>query len=487
MPPRSALMLGLLLAALPDGLAAQERGPARAPEVPMASAFDNLGRGDAPASGAPWWRDFGDPVLDTLVETALRDNFTIAEAGARLDRARAGIRAADGARLPAIGIDAEAGYARLSREDPQLGPAARLPGFERSQDRYAATIGAAWEVDLFGRLGARSREARADALASAAGLEAARLAVATEIAERYITLRLLQEREGVARGRADTLGELARLSALRVERGVSAPVERDRLAAEFETARAVIPQLEAAIEEQYARIDVLLARAIGTSRRDLAARTGLPAVRVIDLFSTPAELLGRRPDILAADATLAARDAGVAAAQRDRLPRFSLGGLIGTIAGALNPLFGAAALTVQGSGGVSYTAFDGGRSRAAVDAARAEVAEATAIYQRTVLSAIADVEAAGAARERASARLTALREAESRLETTIGAVRQGEAQGAFALVDVLDVDRRLQDARDARLIAEADEALASVALVRALGGGVPAPELALRREGQPAR
>ncbi|MBX7481665.1 efflux transporter outer membrane subunit [Qipengyuania qiaonensis] len=479
MPSRPAMMLGLLLAAIPNGLAAQERELSQPPEVPMAGAFDNLVSGDAPASGAAWWRDFNDPVLDALIETAMRGNFTIAEAAARLDRARAGIRAADGTRLPAIGVDAEAGYARLSREDPQLGPAAQLPGFERNQDRYAATIGATWELDLFGRLGARSREARADALASAAGLEAARLAVTTEIAERYITLRLLQQRRGVAEARAAALGELARLSALRVERGVSAPVERDRLLAELETARAVVPALQTAIEEQYARIDVLLAREIGTSRRDLAAPTGLPAARVIDLSATPAELLGRRPDILAAYATLVARDAGVAAAQRDRLPRFNLGGLIGTIAGAINPLFGAAAFTAQGSGGVSYTASDGGRSRAAVDAARAEVDEATAAYQRTVLSAIADVEAAGAARDGAAARAAGLREAERRLEATLDAVRLGEARGAVALVDVLDVDRRLQDARDARLVAEADEALASIALVRALGGaGASQTELA---------
>lgn len=470
---RTALSVSLLLLVTPSALLAQPRSPGTPPEVAMGPGFDNLAGTHGIQVEADWWRGFGDPILTELIETGLAQNLTIAEAGARLDRARSGIRAADGARLPALSADAMAAYARISREDPQLGPAVRLPGFERDQDRYAATLGASWEFDLFGRLGARSREARAIAQASAAEVEAARLAVTSEIAERYVTLRLLQQRQIVAARRASALGELARLSALRVGRGVSAPIERDRLVAEAESASAIVPGIAAAIEDQYARLDVLLARSVGTSRATLSAPTGLPAAQVIDLAATPADLLARRPDVIAAQATLSARDARVAAAMRDRLPRFNLGALIGTIAGALNPLFGAAALTAQGSGGVSYSLFDGGRSRAAVEAAEADVVGASSAYQRTVLSAVADVEAAAAQRTGAIARLGSLREAERRLEATLAAVRHGEATGALALTDVLDVDRRIQEARDARLIAEADQVLASIALIRALGGGGP--------------
>ena len=269
------------------------------------------------------------------------------------------------------------------------------------------------------------------------------------------------------------MSELARLSAFRAERGVSPQSERDRLVAEAQSAAAVAPVLAAAIEEQYARIDVLAGRTVGLARNELSSPANLPDTPGIDLAATPADLLRRRPDIIAADARLAARDAGVAAALRDRLPRFNLAGLIGTIAGAINPLFSAAAFTAQGTAGLSYSIFDGGRSRAAVDAARADVAAASSSYQRTVLCAIADVEAASAARISADARTRFLREAEQRLETASNAVRLGESQGALSLNDVLDVDRRLQDARDARLVAEADRALASIALVRALGGGGP--------------
>ena len=269
------------------------------------------------------------------------------------------------------------------------------------------------------------------------------------------------------------MSELARLSAFRAERGVSPRSERDRLVAEAQSAAAVAPVLAAAIEEQYARIDVLAGRTVGLARNELSSPANLPDTPGIDLAATPADLLRRCPDIIAADARLAARDAGVAAALRDRLPRFNLAGLIGTIAGAIHPLFSAAAFTAQGTAGLSYSIFDGGRSRAAVDAARADVAAASSSYQRTVLGAIADVEAASAARISADARTRFLREAEQRLETASNAVRLGEAQGALSLNDVLDVDRRLQDARDARLVAEADRALASIALVRALGGSGP--------------
>lgn len=446
---------------------------ASVPTPPMAARFENLAQGSS-ALSPEWWRAFGDPHLDELISVALERNLTIAEAGARLARARADVRLAEGAVKPALGVDASAGFVRLSEEDPQLGPATALPGFERDQDRYAIVAGASWEIDLFGRLGARSRAARADALASAAEVEAARLAITCELAERYVTLRLLQQRLRVAEARADALSRLAALAALRAERGVTAPIERDHLLAEARSASAAIPLLTAAIEEQLARLDVLLAREIGTSSRMLAPEQPIPAAFALDLALTPADLLARRPDVLAAEATLVARDATVAAALRDRLPRFNLAGLIGTIAGALNPLFGGAAFAAQGSAAIGYTALDGGRSRAAVDAARADVAGAANAYQRTVLSAIAEVETAAASRDSADIRFVELSEAEARLEAIYAAVQEGERQGALALSDLLDVDRRLQDARDARLEAEGARTLATIALVRALGGGVRA-------------
>jgi NodT family efflux transporter outer membrane factor (OMF) lipoprotein len=439
----------------------------------LAPAFANLPAvADARAPSAEWWEAFDDPALDALIESALAQNFDIAEAAARLDRARAGIRAADGARIPQLSFGASAAVARLSEEDPQLGAARFLPGFDRNQDRYALTAGASWEIDLFGRLGARTRAARADAVASAHALDAARLAVASEIAQRYVSLRLLQQRRIVAEHRARALAEMARLADLRVERGIAPAIERDRLAAEARTAAAAVPQFLAATEDQLARIDAVAGREIGTSRNALQDPAVIPAPRAIDLSLVPADLLRRRPDVLATEATLAGRDARVAAALADRLPRFNLGGLLGLIAGAINPLFGAAAFAAQGEAAISYTAFDGGRSRANVDAAGADVRAAAAAYQQSVLSAVADVESAAAARTNAETRIVLLGEAEQRLESTIRAVRRAQEQGAASLSDVLDVDRRLQDARDARLVAEADRSLAAIALVRALGGGV---------------
>lgn len=469
-----SLILGVACLAGMAGPASAEAPspPGDLPIVPMAPGFANLKPG-ADVLADDWWRGFADPVLDDLVATALDQNFSIAEAGARLERARAGIRAADGARLPSVSVDGSAAAARLSTQDPQLGPVAAFPGFQRNQERYVGSIGASWEIDLFGRLGARSREARAEAEGADAGVRAAQLAVASEIAERYINLRLLQHRREVAQARATALAELARLAAIRAERGVSPAIEGHRLEAEARSAAAAAPLFDAGIAEQLARIDVLLAREVGTSARTLATLAPLPQAPSLDLSIAPVDLLERRPDVVAAGARVRARDAAVAAALRDRLPRFNLGGLLGTIAGAINPLFGAAALTAQGSAGFSYSPFDGGRSRAAVGVARADVAEAANAYQRTVLSAIADVEAASAARESAAARAANLRQAEDRLEEVLNATRIGEARGALALSDVLDVDRRLQDARDARLVSEAERSLATIALIRALGGGAP--------------
>ena len=397
--------------------------PADLPVVPIASEFTNLeSRRPVAAPESRWWQSFNDPYLNTLIEQALQQSFDIAEAAARLDRARAGIRFAAGAKLPAIAASADAAAVRLSKEDPEFQSVSNLPGFERNVDRYSVSIGASWELDLFGRLGDREKAAVADTASASWKLEAAKLTVTTEIAQRYITLRLLQQRNIVAERRAFTLSEQARLSAMRVERGVSPAIERDRLIAEARIARSSVPPLLAAIEDQMARIDVLVGRTVGTSREELGEAQ-------------------------------------------------ALAGLIGTIAGAINPLFGSAALNLQGSAGINYTAFDGGRSRANLDVARADVASASAIYQRTVLSAIADVEAAASARASAERRARDLTEAETLLSNSLVSLQLAQSQGAASLSDVLDVDRRLQESRDTLVVAQADKLLASIALVQALGGG----------------
>jgi NodT family efflux transporter outer membrane factor (OMF) lipoprotein len=453
--------LVLALAVPPSAVVAQS---------PVPQAFGNMEAGEE-LPQADWWKLFGDADLDRLIEATLRQNFDIAEAEARLKRARAGLGFAKGASLPSVGIEGSASASRLSRQDPEFGGQANSPGFDRNPERFSAGIGATWEIDLFGRLSARERAAANDAKAARQAVEGARLAVITEVSERYFLLRLFQERRAIAMRRSDLLDELARLSALRVERGVSPTAEFDRLSAEAQTARQGVPALDAAIEDQFARIDVLVGREVGAARRDLAA-TGWKALRYpVDLSATPASVLARRPDVQAALSDLAARNASVAAAERDRLPRFNLGGLLATVAGAINPLFGSAAFAAQGSAGVSYVAFDGGRSRAAVDAAKADVEGSMAQYQRTVLTALADVEAASSAKRSAEQRADLATGAQQRLENALKSVRLAQQQGAASLTDVLDVDRRLVDAREARLLAETDQALFSVRLVRALGGG----------------
>jgi outer membrane protein TolC len=258
--------------------------PADLPVVPIASEFTNLeSRRPVAAPESRWWQSFNDPYLNTLIEQALQQSFDIAEAAARLDRARAGIRFAAGAKLPAIAASADAAAVRLSKEDPEFQSVSNLPGFERNVDRYSVSIGASWELDLFGRLGDREKAAVADTASASWKLEAAKLTVTTEIAQRYITLRLLQQRNIVAERRAFTLSEQARLSAMRVERGVSPAIERDRLIAEARIARSSVPPLLAAIEDQMARIDVLVGRTVGTSREELGEAQALPTLSTLPL------------------------------------------------------------------------------------------------------------------------------------------------------------------------------------------------------------
>lgn len=169
----------LLGAATPDALAASHRVP---PPPALSTAFRNAPvAADSVPLAEGWWKSFGDPVLDRLVDTALSGNLDIAAAAARLEQAAAGLKAAKGALLPQASLDGSGGFKQQSIEDVQGRAFSRFPGFKRTVEQYGLNGAASWELDLFGRLSAGAREARAEAGAADAGLAGARLTIAAEV------------------------------------------------------------------------------------------------------------------------------------------------------------------------------------------------------------------------------------------------------------------------------------------------------------------
>lgn len=460
-------MLATLL--LTASLAACSVGPEYVrPEMALTSSYTTAAQ-FRPAD-EQWWRGFGDPVLDGVVERALAQNLDLAAAGARIRQARASAQAAGAALLPVLDATADAEADRQSLRSP-IGAAARQLGFSRDYELYQLGAQASWEIDLFGGLSSERQAARAELGAAQADVAAVRLSVVAETVDAYLQMRGLQARLVVAEDQLALRRQLSGLVRQRVEHGLSAERDLHRVVGEEQGVASSLAPLRAGLSAQMNRLDVLMGLQAGASRAQFVRRDPIPRAPDPSGSADPAELMRRRPDVLAAERRLAASNARIGAAVADYYPHLSLGGVLGLVSLGTSHLFTGDAVNASGGADLRWRLFDFGRIDAQVAQARGREAEALAIYRQTALGATEDVETAlvglvqgrqeVSERERQVASLTRARDQ----------ARMAFQGGAVSLLDVLDADRALLDASDRLQQARAGAARASVAATRALGGG----------------
>ncbi|MBW8755959.1 MAG: efflux transporter outer membrane subunit [Sphingomonadales bacterium] len=429
--------------------------PPMATEFVGAAAVEDRTRGAAPADLVSWWKSFDDPLLSSLVDRALAQNLDLQQAVARVAQARAALTGANAALLPSGQVSGAAGTNYQSLETPIGRIGSAFPQFERRSDLYQLDLGASWEVDLFGGKSAAREAARADWQASAAGAVAARLAVAAETADAYVAIRGLQARLDVARSQVAIQERLVALVDLQYRKGVAAELQLRQAEGALAQVRASVPALQNELDIALNALDVL----IGVVPPSISGAGGPPA------------LLRRRPDIIAAERTLAASNARIGVAMAEYYPKFSLSGLLGTATTAAGGLLGGGATEASGVLGLRWRLFDFGRIDAEIKAAKGRNGEALAGYRLTVLRASQDVEDAFSTLVQQEARVRALTAGETSLARARDASSTAYKAGAVSLIEVLDADRRLLENRDGTIQARAAAARGAVASFRALGGG----------------
>jgi len=449
----------------------------RSPEIALSPTFlGQQGVDHRPAQRqaelTTWWAAFDDPLLTRFITQALDQNLDIAQAVARVAQSRAGLRYADATLLPAANLSASAARAYQSLETPLAQVLNANPGFERSGSLYEANVGASWEIDLFGGLRRRQEAARAAYEASEAGAVATRLAVAAQTADVYVTVRGLQARIAIARQQADTRRQLLAMVRLQYEKGVAAELQMNQAEGSLTQAEAQIPVLEAGLDAAMNALDVLLGVPPGTYRGELAAAMPVPVAPGLAASATPAELIRRRPDLIAAERRLATANARIGVAIAEYYPKFSLAGLLGSATAiASGNLFTGAASQAQGVLGLRWRLFDFGRVDAQIAAARGQEAEALAAYRLAVLRAAEDVENAFSALVKREAQLGILTRGEASLARARANSFAAYQGGIVSLIEVLDADSKLLEVRDGKAQAQTEAARAAIASFRALGGG----------------
>lgn len=436
------------------GCATPIEPPQRATEVPLPARW-RTDPGATAAQPADWWRSFGDPVLAQTVEAALAGNTDVATAAARVREARAQEAVARSQRWPSLDFAVGASRSR------SVGPLGQASTSTAAQPVFQA----AYELDLFGRVASQVQAAQAGTAAAQAARDAAALAVAAAAASGYLTLRTLDARLAVLRATLASRAESLRLASGRARVGYTSELELRQAEAEYEATAQAVPQAEAAIARQEHALNLLAAAPPQDVTRG-PALTALTAPPVPD--GLPSDLLRRRPDIAQAEATLAASDATLANARAQFLPQLRLTGSIGrTFSSSL-----ADPITVWSLGAsVLAPLFSAGRLQGQLDVAGARREQAALAYQRTVLTALREV-------EDALSSVARLREQRTHLQAQRAAVAEALRHavnryrgGYSSYLEQLDAQRSVLSAELALVQVIGDELTATVALQQALGGG----------------
>ena len=457
-------LIGLLLLATGCATAPLADHPALDAGVPAAwTGRDDTGGPPALA----WWADFGDPGLDDVVQSALLQNYDLQAAAARLDQALADSRIAGADLQPALQV----GLNGSQRKQNFIGfpiPGAEDRVLSSVFTNFGVSLDLTWEADLWGRLRAGARAALADLQSRAADLRAAQLSLAGQTTKAWFASAEAQQQLRLAEASVASFRISSEYVRERFEQGLRPSLDVRLALSNLATAEALREQRGQQFDASIRQLEVLMGRyASGTT----AIPSALPAAPAVIPGGLPAELVRRRPDVVAAERRIAAARQRLQVAQRDLYPRFSLTANTGTATGALQDLvkrnFGVWTLL----GNVIQPLLQGGRLRAGVDRAEARAAEELAVYANTTLQAFSEVETALSAEEY-------LVERERYLEISAEQSRAAETiaddryrSGLDDYITVLESQRLALQAEGDLIAARRQRLENRVDLYLALGGG----------------
>ena len=298
-----------------------------------------------------------------------------------------------------------------------------------------------------------------------------RVTLASEVALGYVEMRTLQIRLGIARDNLASQSETLQITEWRAQAGLTSSQDVEQARSNREQTRAQIPALETSLAEAEHSLDILLGKSPGTLHARLAEAAGLPSVPAEIAVGIPAETLRQRPDVRAAERTLAAETARVGVAEAARYPAFNLSGSIGLEALKFGALGNSGAAASSLLAGITAPIFDAGRLRAQVDIQDAVREQAQIAYEQTVLTALQDVENALVALARSQERVEALGNAAESARVAAELARQRYSAGLIDFQSVLDTERTLLSNEDSLASAREFAVQSLIRLYKALGGG----------------
>ncbi len=412
-----------------------------------------------------WWKTFNDPLLDSLVSKGIERNYDVLTAYHRMEIARQTLKQASSQYYPALTFNGGWTKSRSSGAmTTSSTPASTISYFSLGIDM-------SWEIDLFGKITAQARDKKALWQASRAQYVGTMVSISSSIASYYIGLRIYQAEQRVAMEHLESQKKVVEITEARHEAGLVSMLDVSQARTVYYATQATIPPLETAIRGSMNAIAVLLGEDIEDVVAMLTPGVPLPDCHHLVPAGVPANLLRRRPDIVAAEYNLAAYAAELGIAKKDFLPTLTLNGSIGTEAHRAGDLFSNNSLTYTIAPTLSWTLFDGFARRSAVASAREMMEIGIEEYNLTVLTAVQEVDNAMAAYANALRAIDLTEKVVEESQRSFDLSIDLYKQGLTPFSNVVDAQMNLLQYSDSRVTAQGRALTALIDLYKALGGG----------------
>lgn len=429
---------------------------------------------DAADRGA-WWAVFNDPLLDALLHQVVVSNQTLKSSEAAFRQARAVVEQTRSSLYPVIGLDASIDQSRSSTGS-RSGSATGFSGGSggRNETVYSTSLGASWELDVWGRIRRTVESDVASAQASAADLAAATLSAQADLASFYFQLRALDEQRQLLDASAEAYQRSLQITQSQYNWGIATRGDVALAETQLQSTRSQA----IAVGVQRAQFEHAIAVLVGEPPSNFSiAPQALGDVPPPVPAGLPSALLERRPDVAAAERRMASANALIGVAETAYFPDITISATWGFAATGIGALFTAANEAWSVGVALAQTLIDAGARRAQVEQARAAYDQTVADYRQTVLTSVGAVEDQLAA-------LRILQDQATTQALAVAAAREAERlqlnqyrAGTVDYTSVVTAQQSSLSNQQTALTVRQDRFVASVELIRALGGGWAAAEL----------
>jgi len=450
----------------------------RPPDTKVPEAWHSLGNGGPPHPSlttpkpvplVAWWQSFNDPILTTLVQMAVNSNLDLQQAEARIRQGRASRGVAGAPLWPQV--DSSALYQKSQGSSEALGGGA-IATAGGIRELFQVGLDASWEVDIFGGRRRGLEAATADLRAAVEDRRDVLVTLVGDVGTNYISLRGFQQQVVIARNNLEAQKKTARITHKRFDAGFISRLDVANADAQVATTEAQIPVLESSAQAAIFSLGVLLGREPAVLAQELATATPIPPTPPEVPVGLPSDILRRRPDIRRAEAQLHAATARIGVATADLFPKFFLTGTFGISSSDLNSLGNFANSKFWSYGpSVTWPVFAGGAIRWNIKVQDALQEQALLTYQKTVLTALKDVETALVAYAKEQEHRRSLAEAVASNRQAVDLAMKLYVAGKTDFLNVLTAQRSLYVTEDALTQSTRSLATNLIALYKALGGG----------------